>query len=465
VELRERRLLCGALKRLVPLAVAVLATAVLAHAQTNSTNGATGLLDEYKGLETAWISKLLGAAQRLFVLLAGIEVVWSFTLLALEKADFQLLTAAIIRKIMWIGIFYAVLLNGVTPDGGGWIPAIIKSFQLLGQNASSVGPLGPSAIVGFGVNTAFDLLTAASDAGFLTNFGTAMALVVCALLIFISYLAVATQFVVALVESYLVIGGGVIFLGFGGSRWTAPYVERYISYAISVGLKILLLYLLVGAGMTLSQGWAQAAQQIASSTSPAKTGFDLAASAVLFLCICWMSPKLSSAILGGTTALTGGDLAGVGVGLGVATATVGMSAAALAGSSTGALGKVQSAAAASGAPPNGRGPFGGGSSGPSGAISSTSSPRPSGGGASGVSAGAPSGSVQPAPPSNAEGSSTTQQPSPPTLPRSIATLAERAFAAAEQTGGATRSVLRSLRIPHDGGGHAPPTIPTGHGED
>ena len=114
----------------------------------NSVNGPSSILDEYKGLQNGWITKLLGAAQRLFFLLAGIEVAWSFTLLAIEKADFQALTATIVRKIMWIGIFYAILLYGVTPGGGGWIPAIIDSFHILGQNASSVGPLGPSAIVG-----------------------------------------------------------------------------------------------------------------------------------------------------------------------------------------------------------------------------------------------------------------------------------------------------------------------------
>src|SRR6184192_1328802 len=93
--------------RLIRLAVALAMAAVVvvlsvtaAHAQAGSTNAPTSILDEYKSLEGQWVSKLLGAAQRLFVLLAGIEVIWSFTLLALEKADFQLLTAAIIRKIM-----------------------------------------------------------------------------------------------------------------------------------------------------------------------------------------------------------------------------------------------------------------------------------------------------------------------------------------------------------------------------
>jgi type IV secretion system protein TrbL len=315
--------------------------------------------------------------------------------------------------------------------------------------------------VGFGVNTSVDLLSAASDAGFLTDMGTALTLVFCAVVIFIAYLAVAIQFVVALVESYLVIGGGVILLGFGGSRWTAPYVERYLAYSVSVGLKILILYLLVGAGMTLSQGWAQVALGIGNSAEPARTGFDLAAAAVMFLAVCWMSPKLASAILGGTTAMTGGDFASVGVGLAAGTATVAMSAAALAGSGTSALGKVQSASAAANGPANGHGPTSGGGSGMSSAFGS---PPPIGSGGGGASAALPSSSNQPSPPLRNGSTSAGQQPSPPSVGRSLIGVAERAFAVAEETSAATRSALKNLRIPHDGGGHAPPTIPTGHGE-
>src|ERR1700720_4008282 len=192
--------------------VFLLTAAALAHAQgPTSVNGPSSILDEYKGLQNGWITKLLGAAQRLFFLLAGIEVAWSFTLLAIEKADFQALTAAIVRKIMWIGIFYAILLYGVTPGGGGWIPAIMDSFHILGQNASAVGPLGPSAIVGFGVNMCVDLLYSLKGADFLTSFASSLALVFCAVIIFVAYLAIAIQFVVAMVESYLVIGAGAIF--------------------------------------------------------------------------------------------------------------------------------------------------------------------------------------------------------------------------------------------------------------
>jgi hypothetical protein len=197
---------------------------------------------------------------------------------------------------------------------------------------------------------------------------------------------------------------------------------------------------------------------IGNSAEPARTGFDLTAAAVMFLAVCWMSPKLASAILGGATTLTGGDFAAVGVGLGAGAAAVAMTGAAIAHSSTEALSKVRSASGEASAPGSGRGPTGGG------AFGGLPSPSPTGSGGRGPGA-FPSGSTQPPPPQRGGGASASQQSSPPPLGRSIMGLAERAFAVAEETGGATRSALRRLRIPHDGGGHAPPTIPTGHGEE
>jgi type IV secretion system protein TrbL len=464
---RGRWRFCMVLSHVVVIGVVLLSAAALVHAQgPNSVNGPSSILDEYKGLQNAWITKLLGAAQRLFFLLAGVEVAWSFTLLAIEKADFQALTATIVRKIMWIGIFYAILLYGVTPGGGGWIPAIINSFHILGQSASSVGPLGPSAIVGFGVNMSVDLLYSLKGADFLTGFASSMALVFCAVVIFIAYLAIAIQFVVAMVESYLVIGAGVIFLGFGGSRWTAAYVERYIAYAVSVGMKILVLYLLVGAGMTVSQGWIAVAQTAATSTDPARTGFDLAAAAVMFLCVCWMSPKISSAMLGGVASMSGGDLTGVGMGVGLAAVGAGVVATQYATRGSDALSKVKEAVAA-----GSRG-SGGGSNGASGTP-----PRPRGGGGSGsgpssrsgggssaaTQNGTPGGANQPPPPSRPPAAQTSgQQPGPP---QSGAAAANDSFLGAlERTAARAHYAMNSVRIPHDGTSHAPPSSSTGHGD-
>ena len=47
----------------------------------------------------------------------------------LEKSDMQSWTSALVRKLMWIGAFYALLIYGRY-----WIPAITDSFELIGQN-------------------------------------------------------------------------------------------------------------------------------------------------------------------------------------------------------------------------------------------------------------------------------------------------------------------------------------------
>jgi len=458
--------LCRSFGYWILISVVLLTATAIAHAQgPNSVNGPSSLLEEYKGLQNGWITKLLGAAQRLFFLLASIEVAWSFTLLAIEKADFQALTATIVRKIMWIGIFYGILLYGVTPGGGGWIPAIIDSFHILGQNASSIGAIGPSAIVGFGVNMCVDLLSSLKGADFLAAFASSMALVFCAVIIFISYLAIAIQFVVAMVESYLVVGAGVIFLGFGASRWTAAYVERYVAYAISVGMKILVLYLLVGAGMTVSQGWIQVAQNAASSPDPARTGFDLAAAAVMFLCVCWMSPKISSAMLGGVASLSGGDLAGVGMGVGLAAVGAGVVATQYAARGSDALSRVKEAVAlGSGGPGGGTNGTSGATPRPSGSNWSGPSSISSGGGSSGATPnGMPSGTNQPAPPSRPPADQTSnQQPRPP---QSIAPVENVSFLSAlERATARAHDAMKSIRIPHDGTSHAPPSSSTGHGD-
>src|SRR5258706_7182418 len=133
-------------------------------------------------------------------------------------------------------------------------------------------------------------------------------------------------------------------------------------------MKLLVLYLLIGAGMTLSEGWRLVAQSAATSIDPARTGFDLAAGAVMFLCVCWMSPKISSAMLGGVASMSGGDLAGVSMGVGLAAAGAGVVATQYATRGSDALSKVREAVAA-----GSRGAGGGGSNGATGAA-----PRPGG---------------------------------------------------------------------------------------
>src|SRR5947209_12759181 len=106
-----------------------------------------------------------------------------------------------------------------------------------------------------GLNIAAALMDGASSSAFFTNPGTSIAVMISAAFVVLAFIAVTIQYIVAVVESYLVVSAGVIFLGFGGSRWTTPYVERYIGLGVSTGVKIMILYMLIGVGLNLSGGW------------------------------------------------------------------------------------------------------------------------------------------------------------------------------------------------------------------
>ena len=374
------------------MALGCLAVGLLSDSALAQTSPSV-MLDQYRAVRVSWLTTAAGYANRLFGILALIEFAWTAAILVLEKTDLQGWTAALIRKMMFIGAFFALL-----SFGADWIPRIINSFQIIGQNASGLPSLAPTDVLVRGLNIAGNLLSGAAESGWLGNFGSALALVFAALLAFLAFLGMTVQLVVTLVESYLVVGAGFIFLGFGGSRWTAPYVERYISLAVSTGVKVMVLYLLMGAGMSLTDGWVAAATAVPSGPEPAVDALDIAASSVLLLMICWNAPKFTAGILGGTPAFTGGDAVGTAGALaqGALLAGTAVAGGAALGAKAFAASGVMSTGQAAG--------MGAGGATAGGAGASGSAPKPSSGGGGGSPSGGTSGGQVSPPPSGSNGS-------------------------------------------------------------
>jgi type IV secretion system protein TrbL len=364
-------------KPLVVLVFLWLASAALAQ----TASAPSQILDQYRNQRTMWFTNVWPFANTLFGLLAVIEFAWSAAVMLLEKADMQSWTAALIRKMMWIGAFYALLVYGRT-----WIPAIISSFEQVGQTASGSGPLSPSDVFVRGLNLGGALMASATSSAFFTNTGVCLALVFAAVLTVLSFVAITIQFIVAMVESYIIVAAGAIFLGFGGSRWTAPYVERYIGLGVAVGVKIMLLYLLIGSGMDLSLTWMDAAQTIGTAPKPAMSAFEIMGAALIFMMLSWQIPKLFAAVLGGSPALSGGDLVATG-------GVVAAGAMAVGGLTLAAVGGAAGAAGGAGAASGGGSASGAGAA-PAGGAASVAPPS------TGSTASVAGSGVQPDPPSS-----------------------------------------------------------------
>lgn len=367
------------------------------------TTDPQGMLQVFADASINWQNAIFPFALDLFKLLAAVDFAWTCIVVALEKSDAQALVASIIRKVMVIGIFYTLLIQA--PQ---WFPRIIQSFVQIGGSASGTAtPLNPSDIFRMGATIAGTLLNAAANTtSLLTGFSGSLALIFAAAVIFISYGVIAVHFVMAMVESYLLVGAGYIFLGFGGSRWTSSYAEKYVSQVISIGSRLMVLYLVIGLGQQFATQWIAEAQVAANGASAnLSLSWTLAAQIAMYAVICWTVPKLVSNVIGGTLSASAGDALGIGVAAATATlSAVGLASgigapAAVAGGSS-ASSSVAAAARASNAPSAATGAGSLGTSTQSGGVSGRSSaaftPAASGG-ASSMAAG---GIVTPPPPSD-----------------------------------------------------------------
>ncbi len=212
----------------------------------------------------------------------------------------QSFTSVVVKKIMGIGFFFFILSNA-----SYWIPAIVNSLKQSGQRASGTTELTPSAVFDTGIDIANVVLTGLHDKSLFSDFMTVVVGGLSALMIVIAFLIITGQLIIALIESYIVISAGVLFLGFGGSRWTTDFTQKYISYAFATGVKLLMLYLIIGVGMGQANTWA---------TYLATTDFTniltVLGGSLLLAFLAFQIPNMAAGMLSGAPSLTAGAAAG-----------------------------------------------------------------------------------------------------------------------------------------------------------
>ena len=272
-----------------------------------ATDILTPMVESYQHATTGWFNALQGYAKKLFWLLATIDFAWAVSFLWL-KSEMSEVTAALIKKIMTIGFFYSLLLYADT-----WVPAIIDSFTMAGAKASGlVGGLSPSKVVDLGVELSTVLLSKMREMSLFDSAGAILIAGVSALGILICFALVAVQLTVALIESYIIIGAGVLFLGFGGSQWTRNYSEKYMTYATSAGIKLFVIQLIIGIGFVQAQSWMSLVNTSQETVGLTDIFYTLAG-ALMLLYISKEIPAIAASALSGTPNLGGGDLIATGV--------------------------------------------------------------------------------------------------------------------------------------------------------
>jgi type IV secretion system protein TrbL len=257
---------------------------------------AAGVLDDlvtgYQTASSSWLGALVPMAARTFGILAGLEIAVGALMWVVNRRTVDEMLRGFIRKILVLGLFYVFLSQFPL-----WVPRIVQGFQAAGQAAGKTQELSPSGVMKVGIDLATRLLAAANDAGFLVSGATVFLAPLATLIVMIAFISIAAQLVMTLVESYLVVTGGVIFLGFAAFRGSAPLADKYIVYAVQVGAKLFLLYLLVSTGLAISGTWTQDLAQVGMFGGNLKPLFDVLAGSIVFALLVWRIPTQVSHFL------------------------------------------------------------------------------------------------------------------------------------------------------------------------
>ena len=347
------------------------------------------ITNAFEQMTVNWLASIQIYLGALFAALAACDVTWFLVQLKIKGHGMESAIMAVTGKIVAIGFFYTLLLNGPI-----WMPEIINTFIGIGRVGSGLSSLGPSEILTSGMNIAGSLMAQGVEAAATADFVGAAAIFAAVCAVWISFTVMTLQFIIAQVDIYLAFSVGQVCLALGGSKWTVPYVERYFSYCVAAGIKMMAIYLLVGATQFMTITWLADAKVMGGTDDSALSGLILA-SAVFIMCfVVYHSAKFISSVLGGAPNMTGSDFmafmmpaAVASVGLaGVAANVIGAGAPSAAAAATGAM--ASGAASAAGAATDGMGSTQSPSEGSGGSSGMAPSYSPSGGAMGTIASGA-----------------------------------------------------------------------------
>jgi len=275
---------------LAQVAVVVVLSAEVALAQEGSV--LTTLENQVVTAARGWQTTVMEAARSLFWILAGIEVGVAAIFLALEAASLDGWFAALVRRILFIGLFAFVL-----EQGPSFAKAVVDSLFQIGSGGGSASP---ADVFNAGLKVAATLSEKAKFGVFEDN-ALAIASVFAMVVVVIAFSLVAAIFVAVMVEMYVGLMAGMIMLGLGGSSFTKDFAVRYLAYAFSVGMKLMALVMIARIGSEVLIGLADGS----TGTDPFVSTLAIAGISVVVFVISIYVPNILQGVVQGASVGSG----------------------------------------------------------------------------------------------------------------------------------------------------------------
>jgi type IV secretion system protein TrbL len=332
----------------VLLAVAVLtvlACPATAFAQVLSTTVYDDVLNRFAPHISQWESAVKRHATWLYWTLATISLTWTGITLALKQADIQEFFSEFIKFIVSTGFFWWLLDNGPT-----YGKSIIDSMRLIGAEAAGVpGALNPSSLVNIG----FDLFGKVASSSSLWSPVDSFVMLALSFILLVLFALIGVEIVILILSGWILGYAGVIFLGFGGGRWTQDMAISYYKALLQLGAQMMSVILLMGIGKDVLTAMAA---NIGSNIT-IQGVVVLIVAVIVFYALFTRVPYMVSGLVtgggvqspftgaGGVASIGGAVMGATGAAMGAAGLASGMLGAAMSGAKEGAAGMAGAASA------------------------------------------------------------------------------------------------------------------------
>ena len=269
------------------ITIVVLSTSVVAQAQSTGPQGVVNdLLGKYKSAGKAWEATIEQAATNLFWWLATISLGWTCVSMAIKQSDLVEIVAELCRFILVTGFFLWLLTHGAAFGDD-----IIQSLSQVGTNAGGQG-LTPGDIVNLGMQVYQQTLM---HVNWLEPYSI-VAPVIIAVIILIVCALVAVNMILLLCAAWVVLYAGLIFLGFGGCRWTGDMAINYYRTVLGIGVSLMTMKLIVAIGVRYLQDLVAATS---TTLNPSQLGILLCAVIILAVISHRLPHMVAGMVVGG----------------------------------------------------------------------------------------------------------------------------------------------------------------------
>ncbi|KTC71801.1 putative conjugal transfer protein TrbL [Legionella birminghamensis] len=301
-------------KMCILLGLMLCASSLYAGSGISGANIFDSILNRFQSTSATWETKITAYASWLFWSLVLLSMIWTYSLLALKRAEIQEFLAETMRFLIVTGFFNWLLIHGPAIAN-----AFIASLRQIAADASGLKQsVSPSGIMDVG----FDIASKVVDNSSIWSPATTTVGLIVAAVILVVLALVAVNMLLILISAWIITYGGIFLLGFGGGRWTQDIAINYYKTVLGIAVQAFAMVLIVGIGHSFVDQYYTA---MSTEISIKELLVMLVVSIILLSIINKIPPMLSGIVSGG------GFNGGPGVGLSTAMGAASMAGAAVAG--------------------------------------------------------------------------------------------------------------------------------------